>query len=391
MEYNFDRIIDRNNSNSLKHDFPERAGKIGYNYIPMWIADMDFRSPPCVLEALAKKVEHGIFGYSEIDEHYFEAVSGWMLKRHGWRVREEWLVRTSGVINALSVILRSLTNTGDNILVQTPGYNMFDNVIENNGRRVTRNPLVLKNGRYEIDFDDFERQIKRNSVKMFFLCSPHNPIGRVWTKDELLRMGDICLQYGVIVIADEVHEDFVYKPNRHLVFTNLRHEYEKITITCTSPSKTFNMAGLPISNIFITDEDTHDKIADEITARGHLGSGIMEISACQAAYSGGEAWLDALVEYLAGNISLIRNFLKEKIPEIVLIEPEGTYLAWIDCRGIGFWSKELEVFLADEARLLLGGAPGGEGFQRINTACPRSVVQKALEQLEKAVKKKRGF
>jgi cystathionine beta-lyase len=389
MIYNFDELIDRNNTNCFKYDFTERFGIFGYNYIPLWIADMDFRSPPSVVAALQKRIEHGIFGYSDADFDYYEAVRDWLKNRHGWQVQEEWLVRTPSVLNAISVILSTLTKPQDMILVQTPSYNMFKTIIEKNGRRVAKNQLILENGKYTIDFDDFEKQIKRNNVKMFFLCSPHNPISRVWTKEELIRMGDICLKYDVIVVADEVHEDFVYDPYKHCVFSSLKSEYQSKTITCTSPAKTFNISGLPISNIFIPDEDMRDDIKDEIFSRGTMGSGLLEVIACQAAYREGAEWLDALVAYLTESIALVRTFLQEKIPEVKLVEPEGTYLLWLDFRGLGFWGKELEVFLENEARILLGGAPGGEGFQRLNIACPRSVLHKAFTQLENAVKRKR--
>jgi cystathionine beta-lyase len=389
MLYDFDELIDRNNTNCWKYDFPERFGKFGYNYIPLWIADMDFRSPPSVIAALQKRIEHGIFGYSDADFDYYEAVRDWLRNRHNWQVHEEWLVRTPGVLNAISVILSALTKYQDMILVQTPSYNMFKTIIEKNGRRMAKNQLILENGKYTIDFDDFEKQIKRNDVKMFFLCSPHNPIGRVWTKEELIRMGDICLKYNVLVVSDEVHEDFVYKPHKHYVFSDIKPEYQAKTITCTSPAKTFNISGLPISNIFIPDEDMRDDIKDEIFSRGTIGGGLLEVVACQAAYREGAQWLDALIDYLTKNITFVRTFLQEKIPEVKLIEPEGTYLLWLDFRGLGFWGKELEVFLENEARILLGGAPGGEGFQRLNIACTRSVLHKAFTQLENAIKNKR--
>jgi cystathionine beta-lyase len=267
---------------------------------------------------------------------------------------------------------------------------MFNAMIEKNARRAVKNPLVLENGVYKIDLDDFERQIRRSDVKLFVLCNPYNPVGRIFTRDELVGMGDICLKHGIIVVSDEVHQDFVYKPHKHLVFANLKHEYEAISITCTSPAKTFNLAGLPISNIFIPNEDMREKISDEIFARGNIGSGIKELTACQAAYAGGGEWLDALLAYLARNVDFVREFLTVRLPEISLIHPEGTYLVWLDFRGLGFWAKELDAFLSDEARVLFGSAPGGEGFQRINIACPRSTLEKAFAQLETAIKKKRG-
>ncbi|MDR3239275.1 MAG: pyridoxal phosphate-dependent aminotransferase [Clostridiales bacterium] len=387
MAYNFDEVIDRTNTNSVKYDFPSRYGLPGYNYVPLWIADMDFRSPPCVHAALTERVNHGIFGYSDSDDNYFCAVSDWMEKRHGWKIEPEWLVKTQGVIPAISAILCALTKQNDSILIQYPSYNMFNMIIEKTKRKIVKNVLVLEDGKYKIDFADFEKQIVRNGVKLFILCNPYNPVGRVWTAEELTQMGDICVKHGVIVIADEIHQDFVFAPHKHLVFAKLKPEFENITITCTAPTKTFNISGLPISNIFIVDEDLREKITEELSMRGHLGAGVLEILACQSAYANGDKWLDSLLQYLAENIAYSRRFFHEKLPEIDFIEPEGTYLLWFDCRKLGLWAKELEAYIADEAQVLLSRAPGAEGFLRINIACPRATLEKAYLRLEQAVRK----
>ena len=387
MQFNFDEIIDRKHTKSVKHDFPTKFGKMGYNAIPLWIADMDFRTPPSVQKAIIERANHGIFGYSGTDDDYFNAVSSWMVNRHGWKVDQDWLLITQGVLSAISAVIVALTKQNDAILLQYPSYNMFNMLIEKNKRKVVRNELVLEYGKYKIDFEDFERQIVRNEVKLFILCNPHNPVGRVWTKEELLQMGDICLKHDVIVISDEIHQDFVFAPHKHYVFTDLKPEYEKITITCTAPTKTFNLSGVAISNIFIIDDDLRDKISDELMRRGHLGAGIFEILAGQAAYESGAEWLDALMQYLSTNIEYSKSFFQEKLPEIDFIEPEGTYLLWLDCRKLGFWAKELEAFLADEAKVILNGAPGAEGFIRINVACPRAILEKAFPQIERAIRR----
>ncbi|SEW15725.1 MalY/PatB family protein [[Clostridium] fimetarium] len=387
MKYNFDEIINRKHTKSIKYDFFSMTGKVGYNTIPLWIADMDFRTPPCVREAIIQRAEHGIFGYSATDDDYFIAVQQWFLKRHNWNVQPEWMIQTRGILNAVSVIVSALTKPGDAILLQYPSYHQFNSIIENTRRKIVKNPLILENGTYKIDFEDFERQIVQNDVKLFILCNPHNPVGRVFTKEELIQMGDICLRYGVLVLSDEIHQDFIFAPHKHFVFVDAKPEFRDITITCTAPTKTFNLSGVAISNMFIIDEDLRDDIKDEIKRRGGAGIGILEILACQAAYTDGEEWLEELLSYLLESIAYARKFFREKLPEIDVIEPEGTYLLWIDCRRLGFWAKDLDSFLADEAQVTLSGSPGAEGFLRINLACPRSTLEKAFSQLERAVKK----
>jgi len=387
MKYNFDEIINRKHTKSIKYDFFNKTGKVGYNTIPLWIADMDFRTPPCVQEAIIKRAQHGIFGYSATDDDYFMAVRDWFLRRHNWKVEPEWLIQTRGILSAVSIAIAALTKPGDAILLQYPSYHMFNMVIEKSKRKIVKNPLILENGVYKIDFEDFERQIVRNDVKLFILCNPHNPVGRVFTKEELIKMGEICVEHDVLVISDEIHQDFIFSPHKHFVFVEAKPEFREITITCTAPTKTFNLSGVAISNIFIIDEDLRDKITDEISRRGGSGVGVMEILACQAAYTDGEEWLEELLSYLSKSIDYARKFFHEKLPEIDFIEPEGTYLLWIDCRSLGFWAKELEGFLADEAQITVNGAPGAEGFLRINLACPKATLEKAFFQLERAVKK----
>lgn len=390
MEESFDTIIERRNTDSIKYDFAARRG-LPEGVLPLWVADMDFRTPPCVIEALVEKSRHGIFGYSDTREDYFETLRGWFSGRFGWDINPEWLVKTPGVVYAICTAIRALTEEGDAVLVQQPVYYPFSGSVLANRRKLVVNRLVYSDGRYSIDFDDFEEKIVKNDVKLFILCSPHNPVGRVWTREELVQMGEICLKHGVIVVSDEIHQDFTYPGHRHLVFASLKPEFKDITVTCTAPTKTFNLAGLQISNIFIPNHSIRRRFKAEISRSGYSQPNIMGIVACRAAYSGGAGWLEELKKYLLGNLNFLRDFLEQRIPRIKLVEPEGTYLVWLDCSELGLDDEKLEDFIIHEAGLWLDpgtmfGA-GGEGFQRINIACPRSILEKALTQLEQAVRK----
>jgi cystathionine beta-lyase len=381
--FDFDRVIDRHNTYSIKYD-PVSRGKPD-DVLPMWVADMDFSAPPCVVDALAARAQHGIFGYSEPDASYFSAVLHWYKDRFGWNPEREWLTITPGVVNAIYIAVRALTKPGDAILVQQPVYYPFNSVVKQTGRQLLVNELVYRENRYSIDFDDFENQIKK--AKMFILCNPHNPVGRVWTCDELQRMGEICLRYGVMVISDEIHQDFIFSGHRHCVFAALDKRFADITVTCTAPSKTFNLAGLLHANIFIENETLRAQFQQEYANCGLGQPGIMGLAACEAAYSGGAEWLDELICYLSGNMSLIREFLQTQVPKIKLVEPEGTYLAWLDFSALGLSQSELDSAITNKAKLWLNSGPvfgkGGTGFQRMNVACPRSVLHDALERLKK--------
>jgi len=388
LQYDFDIIIDRRNTDSIKYDFAARRGK-PEDVLPLWVADMDFRTPPCVIDALVEKSRHGIFGYSNTREDYFEALHGWFSRHFDWNVKPEWLVKTPGVVFAICAAIRAFTDKGDAVIVQEPVYYPIPGSVRANGRKLVVNQLVYSEGRYTIDFKDFEDKIVRNRVKLFILCSPHNPVGRVWTREELIRLGDICAKHGVLVVSDEIHQDFTYPGYRQMVFSDLKPEYSEITITCTAPTKTFNLAGLQISNIFIPNRDLRRKFRDEVAASGYGEPSIMGIVACRAAYTCGEEWLNELKEYLLGNLDFLRNFLRQKLPMIKLVEPEGTYLVWLDFSALGLDDKELDDFITNQAGLWLNpgtifGA-GGEGFQRINIACPRAILEKALIQLEQAI------
>ncbi|MBC3796793.1 MalY/PatB family protein [Acetobacterium tundrae] len=388
MTYNFNEIIQRDNTNSLKYDFANRCGK-PEGLLPLWVADMDFKTPGPVVEALVEKSKHGIFGYSESGQDYFFVLKDWFKTNFEWDIRPDWLVKTPGVVYAIATAIRGMTVKGDGILIQQPVYYPFSEIIRINERKLVVNQLVYEKGRYTIDFADFENKIIANDVKLFILCNPHNPVGRVWTREELTRLGDICLKHQVTVISDEIHQDFIYPGHQHLVFADLKPEFLKISITCTAPTKTFNLAGLQISNIFIKDRELRKKFVDEMTKSGYNELNVMGIVACTAAYSQGREWLNELRTYLVGNLDFVRRFLSEKLPQIKLVEPEGTYLVWLDFNELGLSEKELEDLVINKAGLWLDegimfGA-GGEGFQRINIASPRVILEQALTQLEQAI------
>lgn len=392
MSHNFDEIIDRTNTNSIKYDFAVERGK-PEGVLPLWVADMDFRTPKVVRDALVESAEHGIFGYSDTKEGYFNAIYNWYKNRFDWEVEQSWLVKTPGVVYAIALAIRAFTEEGDAVIIQQPVYYPFSNTVISNKRKLVNNSLVYQDGKYTIDFNDFEEKIKENNVKMFILCSPHNPVGRVWTKEELIRLGDICLKHNVIVISDEIHGDFVFNGNEHSVFTSLRPEYLENTIICTAPSKTFNLAGLQTSNIFIANPELKERFEEEVEVSGHSHINTMGLVACQTAYEHGGQWVDDLNQYLEGNLDLIRNFLKERLPEVRLVEPEGTYLIWLDFNELGLSETKLDDLITNKAKLWLNSGAifgkDGAGFQRVNIACPRTIIEKMLLQLEKAIRGKR--
>lgn len=387
---NFDEMIFRKNTDSIKYDFAARRGK-PEDLLPLWVADMDFRTPQCIVDALTEKSLHGIFGYSESSEAYFEVSQDWFKRRFSWSIQSEWLIKTPGVVFAICAAIRALTQEGDAVLIQQPVYYPFSESIRLNNRKLIVSELDYDGSGYTVDFDDFEHQIEQNDVKLFILCSPHNPVGRVWTHDELTRMGDICLRHGVVVVSDEIHADFVYPGHEHLVFANLKPEFSDIAVTCTAPTKTFNLAGLQISNIFIANRELRSRFRREIARCGYSQLNIMGLVACKAAYSAqGEEWLEELKAYLAENLAFLREFIQTRIPAIKLVEPQGTYLVWLDCKALGLGDKALDEFIIHQAKLWLDAGTmfgqGGSGFQRVNIACPKALLKQALEQLEAAVK-----
>lgn len=388
--YNFDEVIDRSNTGSLKYDFAEERGK-PRDVLPMWVADMDFRCPPAVTAALQKMVDHAIYGYSEPQEGYFKAVQSWFSRRHHWEVKKEWLVKTPGIVFAICAAIRALTKEGDAVMIQPPVYYPFAASIRDNHRQLVNNELVLRDGRYTIDFDDFERKIIEKKVRLFILCNPANPVGRVWTREELTTLADICLAHNVAIVSDEIHADFTYPGHPYTPFGSLGEKYLQEAIICTSPSKTFNIAGLQVSNIFIANEAWRRKFTSELDASGVSQMNTAGLVAAQAAYEEGEEWLNALLAYLTDNLNLLRTFLAERLPQVKLIEPEGTYLPWLDFSATGMKGKKLDNFIIKKARLWLDDGeifgPGGEGFQRINIACPKATLKQALEQLADALDK----
>lgn len=388
----FDSVIDRRNTNCLKYDFAKRRG-LPEDVLPFWVADMDFATSSYVEDALADRIKHGIFGYSEVGTEYFNAVCGWMERHHGWKPEEKWLVKTPGVVFALAMAVKAYTEPGDAVLLQSPVYYPFSEVIEDNGRRVVSNTLYLGgDNRYHMDFEDFERKIVEEKIKLFFLCNPHNPVGRVWTREELETIGDICVQRHVIVVSDEIHQDFTFRGTHH-VFAGLKKEYEDIALVCTSPSKTFNLASMLVSNIFIPNPSLRRKFRKQLDAAGISQLSILGLTACEAAYSKGEEWYQAMCSYVADNIAFTKQYIEknfgEKSRSVRMTDHEGTYLVWLDFRGTGLPAEELDERIIHRAKLWLDSGKifgeSGRGFQRINVACPRSVLSEALERIRKVI------
>lgn len=385
---NFDEIIDRKNTNSLKYDFAKRRG-LPENVMPFWVADMDFRISSYIQDAIIAQADHGIYGYSDTQDEYFEAISGWIEKQFGWRPEQKWMIKTPGVVFLLAAAVRTLTNEGDAVIIQQPVYYPFSEVIADNGRHIVDNTLKTdQDGFYSIDFEDFENKIVSENVKLFLLCNPHNPSGRVFTRDELEKLGDICLKHGVKVVSDEIHSDLVFE-GKHTVFASIKPEFADISVTCTAPSKTFNIAGLQVSNVFVSNREMRQAIKKQIAAEGYSQLNSVGLAACEAAYRYGGEWYEAMKKYVKANIDFTYDYIKEKIPELKMRKPEGTYLVWIDFRGLGLNDKEIDDLVIHKAGLWLDSGAifgvSGAGFQRINVACPRKLLTQALDRLEKAI------
>lgn len=380
----FDTVIDRKGTRSLKYDFAVRRGK-PKDVLPLWVADMDFQTSSYITDALEDMVKHGVFGYSESEEHYFGAVQNWMERHYNWHVKESWMTKTPGIVFALAMAVKAYTQENDAVLIQPPVYYPFKEVVEDNHRRLVNNTLVLGgDGTYTIDYEDFEKKIIEENVKLFILCNPHNPVGRVWTKEELERLGDICLKHGVFVVSDEIHADFVFE-GKHTVFSEVKEAYRDISMICTSPSKTFNIAGLQISNIFISNPEKATAFRRQVAAAGYSQVGLPGLVACEAAYRHGDEWLEGVLAYIKANAEFTRAYLQEHLPRVKMTKLEGTYLVWLDFRNYGLTDKELDEKILNQAGLWLdsGAVFGkcGEGFQRINIACPRKTLQQALDRL----------
>lgn len=380
----FDTVIDRKGTRSLKYDFAVRRGK-PKDVLPLWVADMDFQTSSYITDALEDMVKHGVFGYSESEEHYFGAVQNWMERHYNWHVKESWMTKTPGIVFALAMAVKAYTQENDAVLIQLPVYYPFKEVVEDNHRRLVNNTLVLGgDGTYTIDYEDFEKKIIEENVKLFILCNPHNPVGRVWTKEELERLGDICLKHGVFVVSDEIHADFVFE-RKHTVFSEVKEAYRDISMICTSPSKTFNIAGLQISNIFISNPEKATAFRRQVAAAGYSQVGLPGLVACEAAYRHGDEWLEGVLAYIKANAEFTRAYLQEHLPRVKMTKLEGTYLVWLDFRDYGLTDKELDEKILNQAGLWLdsGAVFGkcGEGFQRINIACSRKTLHQALDRL----------
>ena len=388
-QYNFDEVIERRGTNCVKYDaIKERYGN--ENLIPLWVADMDFRTAPAVVEALRKRVEHGIFGYTKVPPAYYEAITDWFARRHGWQIEKDWIIYTSGVVPALSAVIKALTVPGDCILVQPPVYNCFFSSIRNNGCEIVENPLLYINETYRIDFAGLEQKASDPKVKLLLLCNPHNPAGRVWTRQELTRIGEICLRNDVIVIADEIHCELVYPGHTYTPFASISEEFLMHSVTCTSPSKAFNLAGLQIANIISADEYMRMKIDKAININEVCDVNPFGVEALMAAYNDGEEWLEELKHYLAINYSYLKTYFNEYLSEFPVVILEGTYLVWVDCSILKRRSKEIvEILLKDEKLWVNEGSmygEAGEGFIRLNIACPRQVLIDGLDRLKRGLK-----
>ncbi len=388
-EFDFNAVTDRRGSNAIKTDLAAARGKPD-DVLPLWVADMDFPTAPCILEALHEKVRHGIFGYSCLDAEFFALVKDWMKRGHNFSVEDSWVVTTPGVVFAISCAIRAFTQENEGVIIQTPVYYPFRNMILANGRKLVTSPLLRKNGRYEMDFADFERKVAENGVRLFILCSPHNPVGRVWRRDELARIAEICLRHGVVIFSDEIHSDFVFGGNVHTVFASVSGEAADNCVISTSASKTFNLAGLQFSVNFIKNPNLRRKFRAEKDKTGYDEPAIMGLTATKAAYRSGGPWLSALKSHLKANLDFLRGYLAENLSEVKLIEPEGTYLVWLDFSGCGLSDGDLDDLIVNDAKVWLdrGTMFGEEGecFQRINIATPRPLLEEALRKIRAALR-----
>jgi cystathionine beta-lyase len=358
----------------------------------MWVADMDFEVPPAAVEAIIERAHHGVFGYTDPSESYMEAVCNWLDTHEGWRPSIEWLTVTPGVVYALSQAVCAFTEPGDAVLIQPPVYYPFRAVIQECSREVAYAPLVYSPEAaepYSIDFEAFERVARESGAKLFLLCNPHNPVGRVWREDELKRLGDICAELGIIVVSDEIHADFARPGYKHVSFASLGDKYQQNCVICTAPSKTFNLAGLQTSNIFTPNDELRIKFDAAVESTGYGNINVFGMAACEACYTQGDEWLDELKDYLEGNLAFLKDFIAREIPALKVIEPQSTYLVWVDCSGLGLNHSELRDLFENRAKLWLDhGAmfgPEGKGFMRFNIATQRATIKQALQQLKSAI------
>lgn len=385
MKYDFDHINERRGTGSYKWD-----SAAGRDVLPLWVADMDFRTAPAIVDALRRRVNQGIFGYTLVGDSYYSSVTDWFARRHGWSIDRDWILYTSGVVPAISAVIKALTRPGDAVLTLTPVYNCFFSSIRNNGCATVESELAYDGHTYAIDFDDLERKAADPRVKLLLFCNPHNPTGRVWTREELTRVGEICLRNGVIVVSDEIHCELVFPGHCYTPFASISEEFLANSVTCISPSKAFNIAGLQIANIVCADAGRRRKIDRAINDNEVCDVNPFGVIASEAAYREGAGWLEALLKYLYGNYNYMKAYCREHLPEFPLAELEGTYLVWMDCRSLGMNSEALEERLVGEADLWLNAGTmygrAGQGFMRWNIACPRSVLAEALRRFENFVR-----
>lgn len=383
MKYNFDEEIIRRDSGSIKWDLDKDE------VIPLWVADMDFKIAEPILNALNKRLEHGVFGYPIIEDRYYEAEINWWKKRHNFSIQKDWIIPTIGVIPALSAIVKALTTEGDKVIINSPVYNYFNTSITNNKCEVVLNEFIYENNQYRVDFNDFEEKASDEKVKLFILCNPHNPSGKVWSHEELKKLGEICLKHSVIIISDEIHRDLIFKNYKYTPMVSINDELLANTVTCTAPSKTFNIAALKIANIICSNEGLRKKIDRALNINETTLPNIFGIEALIAAYNEGEQWLLEVLEYLEANKNYLINFINDNLPQLKVMNPEGTYLIWINCSSLNISTKEFSKRLLNEKKLRLsyGGVYGnsGKNFIRINIACRRSILEEGLQRIKSYV------
>lgn len=383
---NFDELINRENTISIKWD-----GRKNYfgteDVLPMWVADMDFRVAPCISEAVTNRAKEDIYGYSLRPAEYFDSIVSWVDRRHSWEIEKEWILYSPGIVPALNIAVQTYTKPGDKVMVQPPVYHPFFLAVENNHRELVYNPLVLNNGKYYFDFDDLEKKLA-GGVKLLLLSNPHNPTGRSWNKEELQTLGEMCVKYGTIMVSDDIHADLTLPGHKHIPLVSISEDIAAHTLTCIAPSKTFNLAGLATSSVVISDTKLRKAFNTSLDQLHITMGNLFGTVASIAAYSHGDSWLDQLLTYIVGNINFVDSYLKKYLPGIKLIRPEATYLLWLDFRSLGWSPKKTKDFLIKQAKLGFNDGrvyrTGGEGFQRMNVACPGTVVEEAMDRMRKA-------
>ncbi|KAB2334703.1 pyridoxal phosphate-dependent aminotransferase [Cytobacillus depressus] len=385
-KFNFDQIIQRENTSSVKWELTKEVFGTS-DVLPMWVADMDFEPPIEVKEAIQERVNHGIYGYSFTTDSTAESIKQWLEKKHNWSIDTDWMLYNHGVVPSIAAAIEAFTSPGDKVMLQSPVYAPFFGMISQNNRELVNSPLKLINNRFEIDFNDFEDKLKEG-VKLFLLCNPHNPGGRVWSKEELHKMGELCYQYNCLILSDEIHSDLVFGPHKHIPIAALDDKFSDIVITCVAPTKTFNLAGLQASAVITANKKLRRAFEEVQHKQGYSRLPTFGSIGMEAAYQFGEDWLDELLTYVHENVQTAKSFIQEHVPTIKVMEPEGTYLLWLDCRELGLDDQEIKERLLYKGKLALEPGTkygtGGEGFVRMNIACPREILLDGLERLKKA-------